>query len=47
MCVMMEETMHLLGLELTGKSLFSVRMANSSRVKCLGVISDSEINVLG
>ncbi|MCO5611132.1 hypothetical protein L7F22_065382 [Adiantum nelumboides] len=46
-CVMIEETMQQLGLELTGKSMFSVKMANSSRVKCLGVIHDLEINVLG
>lgn len=46
-CVMTAETMHLLGLELSGKSVFSVRMANSSRVNCLGVINDLEINVLG
>ncbi|MCO5611527.1 hypothetical protein L7F22_065780 [Adiantum nelumboides] len=44
---MTEETMQQLGLELTGKSMFSVKMANSSRVKCLGVIHDLEINVLG
>ncbi|MCO5569051.1 hypothetical protein L7F22_022757 [Adiantum nelumboides] len=46
-CVMIEKTMQQLGLELTGKSMFSVKMENSSRVKCLGVIHDLEINFLG
>ena len=35
-----EDTMHQLGLDITGKSMFNVRMANSTCVKCLGVIHD-------
>ena len=46
-CVMTEDTMHQLDLNVTGKSMFSVRMANNTRVKCLGVIHDLEMNVLG
>ena len=46
-CIMTEETMEQLGLQLIGKSLFSVKMENTSKFKCLGVICDLEINVLG
>ena len=46
-CVITKDTMHQLGLDITGKSMFSVRMANSTRVKCLGVIHELEMNVLG
>lgn len=44
-CVTTESTMH--HLKVIGKSLFSVRMANSERVKCLGVVKDLDVNVLG
>ena len=46
-CVMTEDTMHQLRLDITCKCMFSVRMANSTCVKCLGVIHDLEMNVLG
>ena len=46
-CVMTEDTMHQLGLEPMGKSTISVKMANSAKVKCLGVIHNLELNVLG
>ena len=46
-CVMTEDTMHQLGLDIIGKSMFSVRMANSTRVKCLDFIHDLEMNLLG
>ena len=43
-CVMTEDTMHQLGLDIIGKSMFSVRMANSTCVKFLGVIHDLEMH---
>ncbi|KAH7425235.1 hypothetical protein KP509_11G045600 [Ceratopteris richardii] len=45
MCVMIEKTMHRLGLDVTGPSAYQAKMANNSVVKCVGVIENLRITV--
>ncbi|MCO5612308.1 hypothetical protein L7F22_066573 [Adiantum nelumboides] len=46
MCVITERTMHRLGLNITEPSDCHTKLANNSKVKCLGIIKDVHITVL-
>ncbi|MCO5595613.1 hypothetical protein L7F22_049658 [Adiantum nelumboides] len=46
MCVITERTMHRLGLSITEPSDCHAKLANNSKVKCLGIIKDVHIIVL-
>ncbi|MCO5606078.1 hypothetical protein L7F22_060265 [Adiantum nelumboides] len=46
MCVITERTMHKLGLSITEPSDCHAKLANNSKVKCLGIIKDVHITVL-
>ncbi|MCO5603194.1 hypothetical protein L7F22_057341 [Adiantum nelumboides] len=46
MCVITERTMHRLGLSITEPSDCHAKLANNSKVKCLGIIKDVHITVL-
>ena len=46
-CVMSEKTMHHLGLEVHGKSMFKAKMANNVSVKYVGVYKGIEVIVCG
>ncbi|MCO5560935.1 hypothetical protein L7F22_014555 [Adiantum nelumboides] len=46
MCVIIERTMHRLGLSITEPSDCHAKLANNSKVKCLGIIKDVHIIVL-
>ncbi|MCO5547411.1 hypothetical protein L7F22_000860 [Adiantum nelumboides] len=46
MCVITEQTMHRLGLSITEPSDCHAKLANNSKVKCLGIIKDVHITVL-
>ncbi|MCO5568364.1 hypothetical protein L7F22_022063 [Adiantum nelumboides] len=46
MCVITEQTMHRLGLSITEPSDCHAKLANNSKVKCLGIIKDIHITVL-
>ncbi|MCO5555565.1 hypothetical protein L7F22_009110 [Adiantum nelumboides] len=46
MCVITERTMHRLGLSITEPSDCHAKLANNSKVKCLGIIKDVNITVL-
>ncbi|MCO5570280.1 hypothetical protein L7F22_023998 [Adiantum nelumboides] len=46
MCVITERTMHRLGLSITEPSDCHAKLANNSKVKCLGIIKDVHITIL-
>ncbi len=46
-CVMSEQLMNQLGLEVSGPSTFREKLANNVTVKCLGVIHDVKVKVCG
>ena len=46
-CVMIEQVMHILDLEVDGRAPCKTRMANNTNVHCVGVINALKVKTLG